>query len=66
LRSFEQLCSSRSYSNPSPDEFRARLFPFSLVKKAKMWSPSKRRKSSWIGGICTTNFVLNTFPYFLS
>jgi hypothetical protein len=37
LRSFEQLCSTRSYFNLSPDEFRVRLFPFSLARKAKAW-----------------------------
>jgi hypothetical protein len=35
LRSFEQLCSTRSYSDLSPDEFRVRLFPFSLAGKSK-------------------------------
>jgi hypothetical protein len=28
LRSFEQLCSTHSYSNFSPDEFRVRLFHY--------------------------------------
>jgi hypothetical protein len=37
LWSFEQLCSTHSYSDLSPDEFRVRLFPFSLVGKARAW-----------------------------
>jgi hypothetical protein len=37
LRSFEQLCSTHSFPDLSPDEFRVRLFPFSLVGKAKVW-----------------------------
>jgi hypothetical protein len=37
LRSIEQLCSTRSYSNLSPDEFRVRHFLFSLAGKAKVW-----------------------------
>jgi hypothetical protein len=37
LRRFGQLCSTRSYSDLSPDEFRVRLFPFSLAGKAKVW-----------------------------
>jgi hypothetical protein len=37
LRSFEQLCSTRSCSDVSPNQFRLRLFPFSLVGKAKAW-----------------------------
>jgi hypothetical protein len=35
LRSFKQLCSTRSYSDLSSDEFRVRLFPFSLAGKSK-------------------------------
>jgi hypothetical protein len=37
LRSVEQLCTTRSYSDLSPDEFRVRLFPFSLAGKARVW-----------------------------
>jgi hypothetical protein len=37
LRSFEQLCSTRSYSNLSPDELRTTPFQFSLAGKAKVW-----------------------------
>jgi hypothetical protein len=37
LRSFEELCSTRSYSDLTPDEFKVRLFPFSLAGKAKVW-----------------------------
>jgi hypothetical protein len=37
LTSFVQLCSTRSYSNLSPSEFRVRFLPFSLVRKAKVW-----------------------------
>jgi hypothetical protein len=36
LRCFEQLCSTRSYSDRPPDEFRARLFPFSLEGKPRV------------------------------
>jgi hypothetical protein len=37
LRSFEQLFSTRSCSDLSPDEFGVRLFLFSLAGKAKAW-----------------------------
>jgi hypothetical protein len=37
LRSFEQLCSTHSYSDLSPNEFRIRIIPFSLAGKAKAW-----------------------------
>jgi hypothetical protein len=65
LRSFEQLCSTHSYSDLSPDDFRVRLFPFSLAGKAKAWY-FQQEKSPRIGEICETSSALSTSPYLIS
>jgi hypothetical protein len=66
LRSFEQLCSTRSYSDPSPDEFRVRLFPFSLAGKAKVWYFQQEKEVTMDWRNLCNKFALNTFPYLIS
>jgi hypothetical protein len=66
LRSFEQLCSTRSCSNLSPNEIRVRLSPFSLAGKQRLGTFSKRRKSTRIEEFCATSSALSTSPYLVS
>jgi hypothetical protein len=62
LRIFEQLCSTRSYSNLSPNEFRVRLFPFSLTGKAKVWYFQQEKEVSMDWRNFRDKFCAKYFP----
>jgi hypothetical protein len=78
LRSFEQLCSTHSCSDLSPDKFRVRLFPFSLAGEAKAWYfqqekvgeglvlPAREGLVPQIGEIYATSSALGSSPYLVS
>jgi hypothetical protein len=62
LRSFEHLCSTRSCSDLSPYEFRVRLFPFSLVGKAKAWYFQQEKEVTMDWTLLRDEFCAKYFP----
>jgi hypothetical protein len=62
LRSFKQLCSTRSYSDLYPEEFRVRLFPFSLAGKAKAWHFQQEKEVTTDWRILHDKFCTNYSP----
>jgi hypothetical protein len=62
LKSFEKLCSTNSYSDLSTDEFRVRLFPFSLAGKAKVWYFQQEKEVSMDWRNLCNKFCAKYFP----
>jgi hypothetical protein len=62
LRSFEQLCSTRSCSDLSPDKFRVRLFTFSLARKAKAWYFQQEKEVTMDWRLLRDKFCAKYFP----
>jgi hypothetical protein len=64
LRSFEQLCSTRSHPDLSPGEFRVRLFPFSLAGKARVWYFQQEKEVTMDWRNLRDKFCAKYFPLF--
>ena len=61
LQQFLEICSTYTVKGVSPDIVRLRLFPFSLLGKAKKWFYANRAViNSWEK--CSTAFLSKFFP----
>jgi hypothetical protein len=66
LRNSEQLCSTHSYSDLSLDEFKVRLFPFSLEGKARAWYFQQEKEFTMNWSNLCNKFSAKYFPYLAS
>jgi hypothetical protein len=64
LREFEQICTCLLIEGMSYETLRWKLFPFSLIEKAKHWHRLhvKRSKGNW--KTLSSNFCLQFFPIY--
>ena len=61
LQHFLEICSTFTIKGVSPDAILLRLFPFSLLGKAKQWFyDNKDRNTTWDN--CSTAFLAKFFP----
>jgi hypothetical protein len=64
LREFEQICACLHIEGMSYETLRWKLFPFSLIEKAKHWYRHhvKRSKGNWEA--LSSSFCLQFFPIY--
>ena len=61
LQHFLEICNTFTISGVSKDAILLRLFPFSLLGKAKQWFyATKEKNTTW--ALCSTNFLAKFFP----
>ena len=60
LQQFLEICSTFTIKGATPDAIRLRLFPFSLVGKAKQWFYlNKAERTTW--NACSNSFLAKYF-----
>ena len=59
---FEEMCSCLSISGMTQETLRWKLFPFSLIGKAKQWYTHAIESTNGTGMNLRTSFVLHFFP----
>ena len=61
LQNFLEIYNTFTINNVPRDAILLRLFPFSLLGKAKQWFyTNKEKNTTW--ALCSTNFLANFFP----
>jgi len=61
LQRFLEICSTLTISGVPRDAILLRLFPFSLLRRAKQWFyATKEKNTMW--ALCSTNFLAKFFP----
>jgi len=61
LQHFLEICSTFTMSEVPRDAILLRLFPFSLLGRAKQWFyATKEKNTMW--ALCSTNFLAKFFP----
>jgi len=61
LQHFLEICSTFTMSEVPRDAILLRLFPFSLLERAKQWFyATKEKNTTW--ALCSTNFLAKFFP----
>ena len=61
LQHFLEICSTFTISGVPRDAILLRLFPFSLLGRAKQWFyATKEKNTTW--ALCSTNFLAKFFP----
>jgi hypothetical protein len=61
LQHFLEICNTFTIKGVTRDAMLLRLFPFSLMEKAKQWFyANKDRKTTWEN--CSTAFLAKLFP----
>jgi len=61
LQNFPEICSTFTIKGVTRDAILLRLFPFSLLGRAKQWFyANKDKNTTW--AICSTNFLTKFFP----
>jgi len=61
LQHFLEICSTFTMSGIPKDAILLRLFPFSLLGRAKQWFyATKEKNTTW--ALCSTNFLAKFFP----
>jgi len=61
LQHFLEICSTSTMSGVPRDAILLRLFPFSLLGRAKQWFyATKEKNTMW--ALCSTNFLAKFFP----
>jgi len=61
LQHFQEICSTFTISGVPRDAILLRLFPFSLLGRAKQWFyATKEKNTTW--ALCSMNFLAKFFP----